>query len=211
MHTSTLRCMLLGVGAMRSPKYAPAGLLVEYAGRRVAIDGGGAPLNSVDAWLVTDERAELISQLRRLARASGVTPRVDEFRAGGLTITPRRVVHTSHPAFGYAICVSQGRVVWAPEFLRFPRWAADADLMFAEAAAISRPILFASGAGGHATALMVARTARKLKVKRVGPPRVRAARASSSNLLLAGASGGTVAGGRKATERPPMGHSLTGT
>lgn len=36
----TLQLTILGVGAMASPRYAPAGLLVEAAGRRVMIDGG---------------------------------------------------------------------------------------------------------------------------------------------------------------------------
>jgi hypothetical protein len=175
----TLRCTLLGVGAMRSPRFAPAGLLVEFAERRVAIDGGGSPLQGLDSWLVTDDRAELIAQLRKLARSSGATPAVDEFRAGALTIVPRTVVHTSHPTFWYVISVPEGRVVWAPEFFRFPRWAAGADLMFAEAAAFSRPILFAKGVGGHATALSVCRTARRHHVKRlvlahIGRPTIRA-------------------------------------
>ena len=38
---------------MRSPRYTPAGLLIEYAGQRVAFDGGGGPLSGLDAWLVT--------------------------------------------------------------------------------------------------------------------------------------------------------------
>jgi hypothetical protein len=64
-----LRLTLLGVGAMNSPRYAPAGLLAEYGAVRVAIDGGpgGAPAGRLDAWLVTDERAELIRELRQLA------------------------------------------------------------------------------------------------------------------------------------------------
>jgi hypothetical protein len=63
-----IRCTLLGVGAMRSPRYRPAGLLVWYGRRRVALDGGpGAePPPGVDAWLVTDERAELAAGIRRL-------------------------------------------------------------------------------------------------------------------------------------------------
>jgi hypothetical protein len=36
-----LRCVLLGVGAMRSPRFAPAGLLIEYGTTRVQFDGGG--------------------------------------------------------------------------------------------------------------------------------------------------------------------------
>ena len=104
---------------------------------------------------------------------------MDEFCAGPLTIAPRKIVHTSHPAFGYVIRVPQGQVVWAPEFFRFPRWAAGADLMFAEAAGFSRPILFARGVGGHASALSVCRTGRNAKVKRlvlahIGRPTIRA-------------------------------------
>ena len=34
------RFTLLGAGAMNSPRYAPAGLLVEHGQVRVAIDGG---------------------------------------------------------------------------------------------------------------------------------------------------------------------------
>jgi hypothetical protein len=62
-----LRLTLLGVGAMNSPRYAPAGLLVECGAVRVAVDGGpgGVPTGRLDAWLVTDERAELIRELRQ--------------------------------------------------------------------------------------------------------------------------------------------------
>lgn len=35
-----MQLTLLGVGAMRSPRFAPAGLLVANAGIRVAFDGG---------------------------------------------------------------------------------------------------------------------------------------------------------------------------
>ncbi len=54
----SLRLTLLGVGAMRSPRYSPARLLLECRGYRVAIDGGpGAEAGGrLDAWLVTDER-----------------------------------------------------------------------------------------------------------------------------------------------------------
>jgi alkanesulfonate monooxygenase SsuD/methylene tetrahydromethanopterin reductase-like flavin-dependent oxidoreductase (luciferase family) len=80
--------------------------------------------------LVTDERAELIRELRRLAAAHGLRPAVRAYRADGLVITPRPVVHTSHPP--YLIGASGTRTAWAPEFLEFPSWAG-ADLMFAEA------------------------------------------------------------------------------
>src|SRR5262245_23936700 len=65
-----LRLRLLGVGAMNSPCYAPAGLLVARGPIRVMIDGGPAtaPRGRLDAWLVTDERAELAVAIRRLAR-----------------------------------------------------------------------------------------------------------------------------------------------
>jgi len=46
---------------MNSPRFAPAGLLVRCGDAAVAIDGGpGAePPEALDAWLVTDEHAEL--------------------------------------------------------------------------------------------------------------------------------------------------------
>ena len=130
---------LLGIGAMNSPRYAPAGLLIERGQGRVAIDGGpGAePDGPVEAWLVTDERAELIRELRRLAAGRGLTPGVLAYRGDGLAITPYPVVHTSHPAYGYLI-EAGGPGGLAPEFLEFPAWAAGADLMFAEAAGWAR-------------------------------------------------------------------------
>ena len=176
-----LRMTLLGIGAMASPRYRPAGLLVEYGKARVMIDGGprAAPSGRLDHWLVTDARCELMPAIRRLARRRGIEPGVGHFEHGKLSITPRRVVHTSHPAFGYLIRAPRKTAVWAPEFYRFPRWARGADLMFAEAAGWSRPIRFAGGAGGHAAALDVARSARRAKVKRlvyahIGRPTIRA-------------------------------------
>jgi hypothetical protein len=171
---------LLGIGAMASPRYRPAGLLVEYASARVMLDGGegAAPAGRLDDWLVTDARGELIAAIRRLARPRGVEPGVRTFERGKLSITPRRVVHTSHPAFGYLIRAPRRTAVWAPEFYRFPRWARGADVMFAEAASWSRPIRFAGGVGGHACVLDVAKSARRGQVKRlvfahVGRPTIR--------------------------------------
>jgi hypothetical protein len=88
-------------------------------------------------------------------------------------------VHTSHPAFGYRIEARGCVVVWAPEFWKFPRWARDADLMFAEAAAWGRPIRFAGGVGGHLHVEAVARAARAARVRRlifahIGRPTLRA-------------------------------------
>ena len=163
------RFILLGVGAMNSPRSAPAGLLIEHGEVRVAIDGGpGAePAGPLAAWLVTDERAELIRELRRPAAAHGLRPAVRAYHASGLAITPQPVVHTSHPAYGYLVEASGARVAWAPEFLEFPSWAAGSDLMFAEAAGWARPIRFARGAGGHAPALQVAEQAARHGVRRL--------------------------------------------
>lgn len=54
---------------MNSQRYAPAGLLVEYKSHRVMIDGGvGAePSAHFHCWLVTDEKGELIGEIRKLA------------------------------------------------------------------------------------------------------------------------------------------------
>jgi ribonuclease BN (tRNA processing enzyme) len=89
------------------------------------------------------------------------------------------VVHTNHPTYGYLIDSAGVKVVWAPEFFRFPRWANGADLMFAEAAAWDRPIRFAGGVGGHMPVLAVARAAERARVKRlvfahIGRPTLRA-------------------------------------
>jgi hypothetical protein len=75
---SCLRLALLGVGAMNSPRYHPAGLLLSWPRRRIMFDGGGAavPAQPVDAWLVTDARAELIADIRRRCRAAGLRPEV---------------------------------------------------------------------------------------------------------------------------------------
>lgn len=172
---------LLGVGAMRSPRYAPAGLLVAAGRHHVMFDGGdgATPLDHTDAWLVTDERGELLPAIRRLAAGRGIIARVAGFRGGGLEVEPRAVLHTSHPAFGYLIRWHGRVAVWAPEFWRFPRWAAGADLMFAEAAGWGSPIRFRGGVGGHLNALGVARQAQRYGVRRlvfahIGRPTIRA-------------------------------------
>ena len=172
---------LLGAGAMNSPRYAPAGLLAEYRAVRVALDGGpgSEPAGPLDAWLVTDERAELIRQLRQLAASRGLVPCARSFTGDGMRLTMHAVVHTSHPTFGYLIEAAGRRVVWAPEFLEFPGWAAGADLMFADASGWTRPIRFAHGAGGHAAAIEVSEEARARRVRRlvfahIGRPAIRA-------------------------------------
>ncbi len=177
-----LRATLLGVGAMNSPRYAPAGLLVRYARRAVAFDGGpGAspPPGRLDAWLVTDEHAELRAELRHLAASHALRPTMADFASGDLDVRAHPVVHTSHETCGYAIRVGDRLVVWAPEFLVFPEWAAGADLMFAEAAGWGRPIRFRGGVGGHASVQEVARDAARCSVRRlvyahIGRPTIRA-------------------------------------
>jgi GNAT superfamily N-acetyltransferase len=176
-----VRLITLGVGAQSSPRYAPAGLLVAHAGVRVVIDGGpeAEPAGRLDAWLVTDERAELIAAIRRLARARSLVAGAMPFRQAGISFQPRPVVHTNHPAFGYLIRARGVTVVWAPEFFAFPSWAAGADLMFAEAAGWDRPIRFAGGVGGHLPALVVSEEARRHGIGRlvfahIGRPTIRA-------------------------------------
>jgi len=146
-----MRLVTVGVGAQNSPRFAPAGLLVVHRGTRMMIDGGpGAePPGRVNAWLVTDERAELIATVRRLARARGTTAEATDVDFDHLRVRCHPVVHTSHPTFGYLINSSQPplRVMWAPEFAEFPSWASGADLMFAEAAGWNRPIRFARNVG----------------------------------------------------------------
>lgn len=176
-----VRCTLLGVGAMASPRFAPAGLLVEVGRRAVMLDGGpGAePQRPISAWRVTDARAELIPALRRLAALRGCEVAVGAWSAGEVRIEPLPVIHTSHPAFGYRLTCPGGVIVWAPEFLEFPRWARGATLMFAEASGWNRRIWFRNRVGGHASALEVSAAARLAGVQRLvlahlGRPTLRA-------------------------------------
>jgi hypothetical protein len=145
------------------------------------IDGGpgAVPRGRLDAWLVTDERAELAGAIRKLASARDLQPYAGTFRHDGLRIECRRVVHTNHPTYAYRIRASGKTVIWAPEFYRFPRWAGRADVMFAEGAAWDRPIRFAGGVGGHMDVLATARQAKRFGVKRLvfahlGRPTLRA-------------------------------------
>lgn len=176
-----MRCTLLGVGAMNSPRFAPAGLLLEYERARVVFDGGpGAePQRPPHAWLVTDERAELRTELRELAAKHGVTPAAAEFGWRDLRVERLPVAHTSHPTYGYRIVAETGTAVWAPEFWEFPTWAAEADLMFADAAGWNRPIRFARGVGGHASVHQVSKDAARQRIQRlvfahIGRPSIRA-------------------------------------
>lgn len=70
-----MKCVLVGVGAMSSLRFRPAGLLVGFGRRKVFLDGGpGAePQERLDAWLVTDTPAELMREIRLLARGVGLS------------------------------------------------------------------------------------------------------------------------------------------
>jgi hypothetical protein len=145
------------------------------------IDGGpgGTPKRKLSAWLVTDERSELIRDIRKLAQGKRLEPAVVTYRSNGLIIEPRTVIHTSHPTYGYSIRVAGKKIVWAPEFLVFPSWAKRADLMFAEAAGWKRPILFRGRVGGHACVTQVARDAQKYRIRQlvfahIGRPTIKA-------------------------------------
>ena len=121
-----MRCLLLGVGAMASPRYRPAGLLVVSGRTRLMFDGGptSAPPTPVQDWLVTDEHAELAREIRSLGSGMGLAPAVRSIHTDTLQVEPLPVRHTSHPTFGYRIIEGRGAVVvWAPEFLAFPEWA----------------------------------------------------------------------------------------
>lgn len=171
----------LGVGAANSPRFAPAGLLVRQGLIRIVLDGGpgSEPSGRLDAWLVTDEHAELMAQIRRIASKHGLAPHMGDFSGDQLNVRFHPVVHTNHLSGGYLIRCPGWTVAWAPEFWEFPNWAAGADLMFAEASGWDRPIRFAGGVGGHMDVLAVASAARAHGVRRlvfahIGRPTVRA-------------------------------------
>ena len=145
------------------------------------VDAGphALPKGQIDAWLLTDDHAELAAAIRRRARELGLVARVASFHAGDLRIEPRPVVHTNHPTFGYEIRGGGLKIVWAPEFFEFPTWARNSDLMFAEASSWNRPIYFRGAVGGHLDGRSVERTARRAGVKRlvfthIGRPTIRA-------------------------------------
>lgn len=172
---------LVGVGAMNSPRYRPAGLLVSWAGHRVLLDGGGTavPETPVEAWLVSDVRAELMPSIRRRAREWGVSADVMPYAAESVRLRPMPVRHTSHPTYGYLIEAGERRAAWAPEFWEFPGWVGGADLALVDAAGWNRPIRFRGGVGGHACVHDTAEAARRSGVRRlvfahIGRPAIRA-------------------------------------
>ncbi|SEF60669.1 hypothetical protein SAMN04489712_101571 [Thermomonospora echinospora] len=130
--------VLLGVGTARSPRFAPAGLLVEYGHVRVGLDGGpgSEPPENVDAWLVRDEDDPLQPGRVRLAAEEGMArPVTGSFHQGTLHVEPLPVRCGERRMHGYRIAVGRRVAVWAPEFTEFPPWAEGADLVFADATA----------------------------------------------------------------------------
>lgn len=176
------RYILLGVGAMNSPTFKPAGLIVDHPKGLIILDGLPPKMvvEKAKAWLLTDDKGELTPAQKKLAAdAGGPIPSVRQVEIDGLRITPHKVEHTNHSTYGYLIDDNSHKIVWAPEFFKFPDWAAGADLMFAEAASWDRPILFAGNVGGHMAILDVADQAQKKGVKRlvfahIGRPTIRA-------------------------------------
>jgi hypothetical protein len=65
---------------------------VARGGVRVMLDGGpgAAPSGWLDAWLVTDERVDLRSQLHRPAAERGLRPYAGSFQRGAQRIDARR-------------------------------------------------------------------------------------------------------------------------
>jgi len=94
-------------------------------------------------------------------------PEPGTFQARDLSIVNRPVLHTNHPTCGYQIEAAGLKVIWAPEFYAFPRWARGADLMFAEAATWNREIRFVGGVGGHLHVQAVARAAERNDIRRL--------------------------------------------
>jgi hypothetical protein len=121
MALDDIRLTLLGVGAMNSPVYAPAGLLIEYGRVRIMIDGGKweEPKGKLSAWLVSYAKSELARELRIETRARGLEPQVEKYGAETLLIEPMPVVHTSHPTYGYLIKIPGAKIVWRLGFSSF--------------------------------------------------------------------------------------------
>jgi hypothetical protein len=122
------RLILLGVGTTGSPRFAPAGLLIEYGHTRVGIDGGpgSEPPGNVDAWLVRDDKPH--PDLLRIAHDTGMRePAVAPFRHGALHAEP---VPAGDGLYAYRIVSGHRTAVWAPEFDTFPGWAEGANVVF---------------------------------------------------------------------------------
>jgi hypothetical protein len=149
------RFILLGVGTTDSPRFAAAGLLVEYGHVRVGIDGGpgSEPPEIIDAWLVRDEQGPMQPELRRIANETGMPePVIAPFGHGPLKIEPHPVAGRVH---GYQIRIGHHVAAWTPECAELPPWVEGTDLLFAD------------GSGDWLDTQEMARTAKRLRVQRL--------------------------------------------
>ena len=149
---------------MNSPRYRPAGFGELAARVMLEAEVGRSRPHWTPGRSATSAR--LMPQIRRRPGELGVRAAIGPFEAGGVAVRPLPVRHTSHPTHGYLIETAHQRAAWAPEFWTFPEWAADVDLMFADAAGWDKPIRFAGGVGGHACVRDVAAVARSAGVRR---------------------------------------------
>jgi hypothetical protein len=120
-----LRMQLVGSSGVRSE-----GLVVEYHGARVLIDGGvSAPDGEVDAWLRT-EPTETTEELQAVAMSHGVRAYSGDFHRGGPDGGLTVMAHVDGLGYGFEIVAGGKRVAWVPKATTLPVWANGADLVF---------------------------------------------------------------------------------
>jgi hypothetical protein len=152
---SVSRFILLGIGAADSSRFAPVGLLLEYGHIRVGIDGGpgSEPPETIDAWLVRDERGPSQDELRRIAHETGMPePAVMPYHHGPLKVEP---VPVADHVYGYRIGIGHHVAAWVPEAPELPAWAEGLDLVYAD------------GSLDAARTQELAGTAKRLRVQRL--------------------------------------------
>jgi hypothetical protein len=157
---ASTRFVLTGIGSWGHSRLAAAGLVVQKGNTRVLIDGPPSDLEGVQAWLVTS--SEALPHVNRLMHKAGVQPYMGSLHVEGLDVEPHQVRLGAGSAFGYLIKTDGRRVVWAPRFSEFPRWARGADLMFADGGGWT-PEPF----GDHASVQEVSKQARKHGVRKL--------------------------------------------
>jgi hypothetical protein len=149
------RLILLGVGAVGSSRYAPAGLLLEYGHVRAGFDGGpgSEPPENIHAWLVCDVHSGFQPERRRIAHESAMPePVVAPYDHPPLRIEPMPL--TSF-VYGYRITAGHRVGVWTPVIEEFPAWATGADLMLAD------------GTDGQMSLGDIAAEAKRLQIRRL--------------------------------------------
>lgn len=140
-----MRCTLLGIGAMASPRYRPAGLLVTHGRWRVVLDGGpGAEVPArLDAWLVCDASSELQPALRRLAASHDRAP---EFLTFPEWARKADLMFAEAAGWGRPIRFARGAGGHAGA-LEVSQWAREAGVRRLVFAHIGRPTMGAIEAG----------------------------------------------------------------